>query len=306
MDLNGVDLSGLEHGLVSDYPDLVPGRTLGLDMDFLSYQVSAPADKDRFMTTDDIKGILEHQVEDFRQSAGAEFVELHVTPTGSNKGGRPEQAVLKEYQTGRKGKDKPRLLDWTREYIVDVMEGIANLNQEADDGMSIGAWAAHEAGTPELYVICSRDKDLLMCPGLHMDWTTREIWSTDQFGKIDQPKGTGTKFFWLQMLMGDTADDIPGLPKTYSVLTKKGQKPKLCGGVMAAQLLQDCINDAECFEVVTNEYRQYFEKHPALHWKTEKTITWGQVFASHAQLLWMRRYQDSPNDALNFMREVCV
>jgi len=104
---------------------------------------------------------------------------------------------------------------------------------------------------PEETVICTRDKDLRQVPGWHYGW---EMGAQPEFGpmlvtkeggglylnkKRSEIKGTGLPFFYAQVLQGDRADDIPGLPG--------------CGAVRTHDLLEDCALD-EMLDVVRIAY----------------------------------------------------
>src|SRR5690606_21685465 len=83
-------------------------------------------------------------------------------------------------------------------------------------------------------IICSRDKDLRICPGHHFSWECGKqgaIWPiyTDRVGWLERTekdvRGYGLSFFYYQMLVGDTADHIPRLPgwgkvKAFNVLSE--------------------------------------------------------------------------------------
>ena len=84
--LFGTDVSGLEDsGLSPDFPEIVPGRVLHIDGDFLAYQISATKEErplEEMMHNHDVA------VETLRLLGGAEKTQLHITDTGSNKGNR--------------------------------------------------------------------------------------------------------------------------------------------------------------------------------------------------------------------------
>lgn len=91
-------------------------------------------------------------------------------------------------------------------------------------------------------IICSRDKDLRMCPFWHYGWehgNQPEFFPTyvERLGEITlsedkkKIKGTGLKFFYSQLITGDTVDNIPGLPKG--------------GPVLAALTLADAVSEQE-------------------------------------------------------------
>jgi len=58
-------------------------------------------------------------------------------------------------------------------------------------------------------IICSRDKDLRQVFGYHYGW---ENWKQPSFGPTYISWEEGRMNFYLQLLIGDSADNIPGLP----------------------------------------------------------------------------------------------
>lgn len=345
----------------ASYPKAVQGRVAHIDADFLAYMVSAYSKEEidgvkPKRTLDQVCHNATEAVKHLTAMAGATDYRCHITPSASNKGGRAEQAIQLKYQGNRDGRDKPELLDAARAFIGTELNGIVHLDQEADDGLAQanydclgenGSW-----GTSNLSIIISKDKDLRQVPGLHMDWETGEHFCTgNPFGSvfIDDTKsqkklsGWGTKFFWAQMLMGDPADNIKGLPgvagtimaevaptKAYQDLIKKSGtlKPyrgksaeereaendakinayltslKLCGPQMAYDLIFPAQTDKDCFEIVRNAFqRAETVGHQYLHWKTGKQHTATQAMLSDMQLLWMRRNKN-PNDVLAWVKEI--
>ena len=224
--LHGIDLDELVHDeLDKAFPEPVSGRVVHIDADFACYQ-STYIKKGDHKTWEDMVHGIEMIFSNIQNLAGATQQVLHVTPAGSDKGGRYAQACTKEYQGNRLEIDKDvehkKRVHAMREYVVDEMRALAHFNQEADDGMSRAAWEAHGYGQSNLCVIASADKDLRIPPGLHLNLTSGELeGAEDTFGYIyvDDTKSTkkvlgyGSKFFWAQMLMGDTADNIPGVKK---------------------------------------------------------------------------------------------
>ena len=315
-----------------EYPDVVPNRVAHIDADFLAYMASAEPlplkTKMKDMTPEEVVVYIQSfeekripleqvlykadvMIEDKMRECGASMAVLHLTPKGSTKGGRYDSAIQKEYQAKREG-EKPRHLEAVREHMASKtgrIQGKSWDNAEADDGMAEAAWKAFDNGKSEQVVVATKDKDLRMVPGLHLDWDTGIIEGADDaFGFIEiltktskagkkskKLVGYGTKFFWAQMLMGDTVDNITGVPRA----TING-KLKACGLVGAYDLLQDAADDRDCFKIVTDAYKE----NEYCHWQTGADATWADVFWSEAQMLWMQRTPGKVWDVKNWIREI--
>ena len=346
MIVNGIDLDGLgAHAPSLSIPDTVKGRVVHIDADFLAYQTTATKAEGDDRTFDDMKHNASVAVQTIKDMAGAQHVHLHVTPSGSDKGKRYEIAILKEYQGNRADKEKPKYLNLMRQWLVKEYNGTLHQFCEADDGMSAHQYRAIKEGNRNLSIIASKDKDLSMVPGLHLDWDTGEIINADDFGSIwmddtkstKKLKGFGWKFFWAQMLMGDTADNISGLPLVHARVhnklkptadTAKHQKildmhpgqvspaarataeaylsnrHAKCGPAMAKTLLDRANDNKAAFQLVRGLYSLAPE--PYKHWKTGEEVPWQKAFLSEAQLLWMRREETNENDVAFWMKEHCV
>lgn len=315
--INGIDVSNLEHqkGPTFQIRPIVPGRVLHIDADFLAYQVSADEKK----SLPEMKHNCEISMEKMRLMAGAEKIQLHLTPNGSDKGGRYDAAIIKEYQANRKGKPKPTMLHVMREWMHQEQGAYLHMECEADDGMSIAQYTAIANGNRNLSVIATKDKDLCMVPGQALNWDTGELTDIeDPFGYIlleegvdskgkAKPKklrGRGWKFFWAQMLMGDAADNISGLPKCHITDYLIG-KPKACGPVLTHEILSGITCNKEAFRVVKELYKAHGEAEGFHHWKTGEPVQYGLAFQAEARLLWMRR-TNTIDDAILWMREHCI
>ncbi|MGX9389631.1 hypothetical protein ACWX0O_01780 [Nitrobacteraceae bacterium UC4449_H16] len=355
MKVNGIelsDLAGLAHEAEQiELPPQVAGRTVHIDADFLAYQTTAEKeDGSSDKTYEDMQHNAEVAVDTLRGLAAAQHVHLHLTPSTSNKGGRYDHALLKEYQGNRVDKPKPRYLGIMREWLAKRYPGTLHQFCEADDGMSSSQYAAIDRGETNLSIIASKDKDLRMVPGLHLDWDTGEINTTgdDEFGHVELVerksasgsvtkllKGFGHKFFWAQMLIGDTADNISGLPaipghvmnfiKPTAAVTKAieivqdetatpakrakaeaviaERKDGACGPATAILILDMIENAGVAFATVKGLYKRYGESKGFIHYKTGDPVPWGKAFASEGQLLWMRKKAHDPNCVLNYWRQ---
>ena len=315
-------------------PPSIDGRHLQLDADIPAYyfaDVDRPV-ADNFM---DLKEYLETQ----RLMVGAEVVNLHLTM--GNKGGREDIAMVNPYQDDRKKNRDEKKQIMVRElrqamstYETNTVKPFPWLDQEADDGMTQFQLERIKEHGLQSSVIMTVDKDLDMVEGIHIHPETFEEYVVEGYGHIwldestsqKKCKGHGTSFLWAQMLMGDSADSIPGLPgvsaqylnrhfPTKGITNAKSikakqtamakRKPGLCGAVRAYEILKDCRTDYQAYLKVREAYESHYGKRPFKYtcWRgNEHTFTAGHMMLEQARLLWMRR---TPNeDVLVFFKEV--
>lgn len=204
-------------------PEVVQGRVLHADGDIYAYNCAGNDDT----THEEVVFNLKAEVVARMQATGSTDYVLHITGDGSDKGKRHEVACLKQYQANRIDKPKPKNLAFARQYILTNMNSVAHYDQEADDGMAQAQQEAIDRGEADLSVIDSTDKDLRMIYGWHLCPVIGKLVYVTGYGECwydsDKSKvlGWGTSFFWHQLLMGDTADNIPGLPDFGKTLTLK-------------------------------------------------------------------------------------
>lgn len=140
-------------------------------------------------------------------------------------------------------------------------------------------------------IICSRDKDLRQCPFWHYSWEVAKQPSigplfVEPLGVLEKvnegekfangkPKplklfGTGHKFFYSQLLMGDRVDNIGGVV---------GRGP-----AFAYKLLHEARSERELYELVAELYVKTYGD----DWKVR--------MKEQADLLWMVRELDEKGD----------
>ena len=230
----------------------VRGRTLITDGDGPAYVI---ASKVKRLDT----AIRQYQTEMLTQMylAGAEDIECHLTSSRCDKFGRSRIMAVQPYQGNRKNKDKPPLLEPLREAMTLPENWLPELKVElhkdieADDAMIISAHRLGENG-----VIRSDDKDLRCTPWYYHEIKDGEVRAPEPVGYIAEaftPSGArkmvgqGPMFFWLQMLMGDTADHVKGLQRLDG---------KLCGMVAAFNALREMKTVSEAANFVVDAYRE--------------------------------------------------
>ncbi len=118
------------------------------------------------------------------------------------------------YKNNRVGKPSPSLLPVCKKILEAKHKSVVKPRLEADDLLGIGMGSHKMIGV-------SLDKDLMSCPG----W----FWNPD---KMDFPvllsQESADYAFHKQWLMGDSTDNIPGIPKIGKVKAERflsGERP---------------------------------------------------------------------------------
>jgi hypothetical protein len=144
---------------------------------------------------------------------------------------RDSVAVTKEYKGGRKVEKPFHYKNLINHVIATYNYYVNEDGLEADDSMC--AYQYDGWGDPDRQyktIICSRDKDVRQCPGWHYSWECGKQPSigpimVDELGHLVDKNagkfnpltgkklplkvfGTGHKFFYYQMLTGDTVDNV--------------------------------------------------------------------------------------------------
>lgn len=177
-------------------------------------------------------------------------------------------AKTKPYKGTRKNPKPYHFYNITAYLVAEYDCVVSRGGLEADDMMTL------EQSRSDNTIICSRDKDLRMCEGWHFSWEcgkqrsvgphkTNRIGSLE-IGNNDKTLGYGLKMFFYQMLVGDSADNIPGL---------KGS-----GDVAAYKLLEPMETEEEMFHAVQSLYkervgegaREYFTEQMLLLWMKQE------------------------------------
>lgn len=277
MIIQGVDTSTLP----DQFQNAVPGRTLIIDGDGPCYVCAA--------TVKRLDTALRHYQQEILKRmflAGASDCRIHLTARDSDKHGRFRVKATKPYQGQRKGKAKPALLEPLRELVadnstwLDDYSVILHRELEADDGMIQDAYRLGENS-----VIWSEDKDLRMTPFPYYEINRGQVMPSQPVGWISikhtdsgtaKMVGQGPMFFWAQMLMGDTADNIAGVQKYNG---------KLCGVVGAYEVLSEVRDINLAANLVLDAYRAIDQNAVAEGW-----------------LLWLTRWHK--DNVINYMREL--
>lgn len=290
-------LAAQAHDIAPVVLPMDPDVVLHVDGDYAAYYFAGNEET----TISSSKRNMIDMVKSAQQIAGAGGgVVIHLTHGLSDKGGRFKIATVKPYQGQRDSGRKPNNWEAMRRWLEEskTLPGtdwrvVQWTDREADDGIAAAARYAWQSG--KVPAILSRDKDFRMIPGRHVVWTTLErIETRPETWKLDThdsdtngPIIYGQISFWLQMLQGDTADNIPGLEK------QPASKPgtfKNCGGGCAHEYLDIAQTPEQAYAIVRHLYAAYYG------------ASWPDRFAEQAALLWLR--VDNEAFVGDFMRAV--
>jgi len=180
----------------------------------------------------------------------ADEYQLYITGKGNY---REEIATIKPYKGNRDSSRKPHHFDSLKRYLVDNWGALIVDGIEADDAMGI-AQSTCEGDT----CIATIDKDLDMIPGWHYNWNKDLLYFTDE--------ETSITWFYAQLIMGDTVDNIQGIPGA--------------GKGKAKQALMDCDGEEDMYWKVLDMYQAYYS---TLGMRPMDALI------ENARLLWMQR-----------------
>ena len=166
----------------------------GLDGDIILYSVAfAAADDPVEFALKSTRSACEQVMYDLN----AERIHIYLTGKGNYR-----QAVADDYKANRKDTERPAHYAAIKEYMIDKLGAILIDGEEADD--ALGYHAVQEG-----HGIATLDKDLDGVPGYHYNWKKRSLY-------LVSPEDAD-RFFYTQLLTGDSTDNIPGLFKRTGV-----------------------------------------------------------------------------------------
>jgi 5'-3' exonuclease len=133
-----------------------------------------------------------------------------------------------EYKAHRK-QPKPQHYDFLRQHLKETYLATEVFGQEADDQLA--------QDMNENNILVTIDKDLDQIEGEHYNFVKRVSYNVSKEG--------AHRSFYHQLLVGDSTDNIDGVPRV--------------GKKTAERLLEGCQDEKEMFEIVVEEYRKAFE-----------------------------------------------
>lgn len=146
--------------------------------------------------------------------------------------GNFRMGLYPQYKHQRKEVEKPKFIDYAREYLVDNWDAVVVDGREADDAIATEV-AFH--GVPETTVIVSTDKDYNTISCWKYNFV-KDMWRWDT-------EEEGLRFFYKQVLTGDRTDGYYGIDGI--------------GPVKADKILKDCKTEKEMFKAVLDTYEEH-------------------------------------------------
>lgn len=177
-----------------------------IDGDIVTYRVGFTTQEDEFWIA---KARVNETVEKILRDTSAKEYRIYLTTDSDPKAFR--KMVYPEYKANRKA-PRPKWYKEIRNFLQEEWGAIVVEVLEADDwlgidqmffyGNSVRSQAAMRTSTQDS-IICSIDKDLHQIPGDHYNFVKEEFTVVDPF--------EGLRYFYVQLLAGDTADNIKGV-----------------------------------------------------------------------------------------------
>lgn len=183
-------------------------------------------------------------------------------------------ATIMGYKMNRADKAKPLLYEPIRDYLINIHKAVVVRGMEADDALSIVNFR-WENGVlintskdpdnpvwrkPERVCIATLDKDLDGCPGDHFNFTKDK----ERYYRVDPTEAN--RFFYKQLLTGDSSDNILGIPKV--------------GPAAANKLLKDAETEEMMYKIVLAQYQKFYgvEEFEYWHWQayTDPTASYSK------------------------------
>lgn len=185
------------------------------------------------VTEDDVAEYLTYSIGDIMDATEATEAEIWLSSTTNFR-----KEIDPEYKSHRG--EKPLLHKQVR-HVMEEQFGAktAEKDYEADDEIADQAWRMRSEERSDDYIICSIDKDLDTVPGWHYNWP---IFNREGRIYFVEPK-EAMHIYWISVLTGDAADNIPGL---------KGIGPK-----KAEKFLVGCKTDMDYYEACKEAYLKH-------------------------------------------------
>ena len=218
---------------------------------------------------------------------------------------RTDLHLPKAYKGSRKDLAKPLALYEVRDYVTNTFPSVISEGEEADDILSKYQFMSYQNRERRI-VACTLDKDARGTPGYLYNPNESYLTFIDGLGYVERTAkestsgtkkykfyGEGRKWFYAQLLTGDKADDYYPCD-IYKQITENPRKSPLITDLKAFNYLNPCTTDKECWEVISNVYKEWYKD--VKEWKDfkGKTVTgdWIDILQVYVDVVHMRRFEN--------------
>ena len=183
--------------------------------------------------------LVRQEIEGIISATDATSYQVYIKGKGNF---REALSVTRVYKGNRDVTHRPKYEEEIRQYLKEHWGAEEVDGMEVDDKCSIeqeAHYVCEEDSAGEgicATIIASIDKDMNQVPGWHYNFKTKEKYWVDE--------ARATKNFYLQLLTGDAADNIQGIPKV--------------GPVTAASILEGCTNSKDMYLRCKEAYQRYY------------------------------------------------
>lgn len=183
---------------------------------------------------DNANSIIENITLDLQPSG----IEVWLTHPDSSANFR--KSVDPNYKENRRNFVKPFHYQTVRDHLIHSWNAkVSREGWEADDEVSAIGWHRFEEGDVS---ICSIDKDLDTVPGCHYRWQTHNREAKSYYLSPSDALWN----YWMSVLTGDNADNIPGLHRV--------------GPKIAEKTLADCETPEDYYQACLDKYLEVMGK----------------------------------------------
>ena len=229
-----------------------------IDGDILIYRACHKALKENLSVTE----VFDDLLEELQDQMACESYSLHIS------GGGNFRKDLKQGFTKYKGKrrEKPANYKFLRDYVLKNHETISVANYEADDTASIEGTALLKA--EKLFMVGTIDKDWKMIGGLFYNMQYKTLKAISKTEAIE--------YFHIQLITGDSVDNIPGV---FGMGPKKAEKV-----VKGKTLIKQ-------FESIIRQYKKHYPE------------DWEERLNIMGKLLYLVKSYDDPMWSIDWWKE---
>jgi hypothetical protein len=250
--------------------------------------------------------LIQRMVSDILRQANCESI---LFALGGKENFRNELDLPQKYKGNRDDTLRPLSLSEVRDFIANTYPTVFSENEEADDIISKYQFLSYQDPTKHI-VVATLDKDARGTPGNLLNPDENKLVRIEGLGFLERQEkvssagkksyklyGEGRKWFYAQLLTGDKADNY--FPcDYYKTVVGNDSKSPLITDLKCFNMLNECKTDAECWNVIVQQYREWYGQIDSwVNWKGETVKgTWIDILQVYVDVVHMRRFDNDRVD----------